>query len=87
MTKELYVGGLPFDTTNEDLRVAFGKFGSVTSAQVILDRDTKKSRGFAFVKMESGAAEAIAGMHGQPFQGRPLTVNEARPRVQSRAAE
>jgi RNA recognition motif-containing protein len=80
MSKKLYVGNLAFGTTEDDLLEAFGQFGSVTSAQIVMDRDTGRSRGFAFVEMESGAEEAIASMNGAQFQGRTLTVNEARPR-------
>jgi RNA recognition motif-containing protein len=80
MSKKLYVGNISFDTTNEDLVNAFGQHGKVVSAQVVLDRDTGRSRGFAFVEMADGAEAAIAAMHGQNFMGRVLTVNEARPR-------
>src|SRR5262245_19513119 len=80
MSKRLYVGNLPFSTTADDLREAFGAYGTVTSSQVVEDRDTGRSRGFAFVEMESGADEAIAALNGQQFQGRTLTVNEAKPR-------
>jgi RNA recognition motif-containing protein len=80
MSKNLYVGNLPFQTTADDLREAFSQFGTVTRAQVIADRETGRSRGFGFVEMDSGAEEAIAGLNGTEFQGRTLTVNEARPR-------
>src|SRR5262249_55558713 len=80
MSKKLYVGNLPFGTTADDLLEAFGAYGSVTQAQVVTDRDTGRSRGFAFVEMADGAEEAIAGLNGTEFQGRTLTVNEARPR-------
>jgi RNA recognition motif-containing protein len=80
MTKNLYVGNLPFTTTADDLRAAFEKYGTVTRAQVISDRETARSRGFGFVEMTEGAEEAIAGLNGSQFQGRTLTVNEARPR-------
>ena len=80
MSKNLYVGNLPFQATADDLREAFGQHGTVTSAQVISDRDTGRSRGFGFVEMADGAEEAIANLNGAPFQGRTLTVNEARPR-------
>lgn len=80
MSKKLYVGNISFDTTSDDLVQAFSQFGTVLGAQIVSDRDTGRSRGFAFVEMHSGADEAIAGMHGQQFQGRTLTVNEARPR-------
>src|SRR5919199_5625329 len=80
MSKNLYVGNLSFETTADDLREAFGQHGAVTSAQVIADRDTGRSRGFGFVEMAGGADEAIANLNGAMFQGRTLTVNEAKPR-------
>ncbi len=80
MSKSLYVGNLPFTTTADDLREAFAQFGSVSRAQVITDRETGRSRGFGFVEMTEGAEEAIANLNGALFQGRALTVNEAKPR-------
>jgi RNA recognition motif-containing protein len=80
MAKNLYVGNLPFNTTSDDLREAFAQFGTVTRVQVITDRETGRSRGFGFVEMEDGAEEAVTKMNGAAFQGRTLTVNEARPR-------
>src|SRR5262245_51681967 len=80
MAKNLYVGNLPFSTTQDDLREAFAQFGTVSRVQVISDRETGRSRGFGFVEMEDGAEEAVAKMNGAQFQGRTLTVNEARPR-------
>src|SRR6476659_827183 len=80
MTKKLYVGNISFTTTNEDLAEAFGQHGTVVSAQVVTDRETGRSRGFAFVEMSDGAEAAIAAMNGADLQGRTLTVNEARPR-------
>lgn len=80
MSKNLYVGNLPFSTTADDLRQAFGQYGEVTSASVVSDRETGRSRGFGFVEMASGADAAIDALNGQDFQGRRLTVNEARPR-------
>jgi|SRR5947209_273133 len=80
MGKKLYVGNLPFGTTGDDLTEAFGAYGTVQSAQVVMDRDTGRSRGFAFVEMADGADQAIAAMSGAQFQGRTLTVNEAKPR-------
>ena len=80
MSKKLYVGNLPFSTTADDLREAFGIFGEVTQAQVVSDRETGRSRGFAFVEMADGAEGAIANLSGAQFQGRTLTVNEAKPR-------
>ena len=78
--KNLYVGNLPFGTTNEDLIEAFGQFGTVVKAQIIMDRETGRSRGFAFVEMADGVEQAIQGMNDAEFQGRRLTVNEAKPR-------
>ena len=78
--KNLYVGNLPFGTTNEDLLEAFSQFGTVVKAQIIMDRETGRSRGFAFVEMSEGIEQAIQGMNDAEFQGRRLTVNEAKPR-------
>jgi RNA recognition motif-containing protein len=80
MSKNLYVGNLPFSTTDDDLRQVFGQYGTVTKAQVVSDRETGRSRGFGFVEMADGADEAIAALSGTMFQGRALTVNEAKPR-------
>jgi RNA recognition motif-containing protein len=80
MSKKLYVGNISFTTTNEDLSEAFGQHGTVISAQVVMDRETGRSRGFAFVEMSDGAEAAITAMNGADFMGRTLTVNEARPR-------
>ena len=80
MSKKLYVGNLPFSTTADDLLEVFGQHGTVTSAQVVEDRETGRSRGFAFVEMSSGAEQAIDNLNGAQYQGRTLTVNEARPR-------
>ena len=80
MSKKLYVGNLAFSTSADDLRDAFAQHGTVNSAQIVSDRETGRSRGFAFVEMADGADEAIAALHGTQFQGRTLTVNEARPR-------
>lgn len=82
MSKKLYVGNLSYDVTDDQLRKMFDAFGSVTSAQVINDRDTGRSKGFGFVEMSSDkeAQAAIAGLHGQMSGGRTLTVNEARPK-------
>jgi RNA recognition motif-containing protein len=78
--KNLYVGNLPFTTTADELRETFGQYGNVTRAQVVGDRETGRSRGFGFVEMADGADEAIAALDGAEYQGRTLTVNEARPR-------
>lgn len=80
VSKKLYVGNISFDTTSDDLVQAFSQFGTVLGAQIVSDRETGRSRGFAFVEMHTGADEAVAGMNGQQLQGRTLTVNEARPR-------
>ena len=80
MSKKLYVGNLAFGTTEADLRALFGEYGTVTSASVVTDRETGRSRGFGFVEMEDGAEAAIAATNMASFQGRNLTVNEAKPR-------
>jgi RNA recognition motif-containing protein len=80
MSKNLYVGNLPFQATADDLRDAFSQYGTVTRAQIVSDRETGRSRGFGFVEMEDGGDEAISKLNGTEFQGRTLTVNEARPR-------
>ncbi len=78
---KLYVGNLPYSTTGEELEAAFAAHGEVTSANVVQDRDTGRSRGFGFVEMnDDGAKAAIEAMNGQDFNGRNLVVNEARPR-------
>lgn len=78
----VYVGNLPFSTSNEDLAAMFRRFGEVTSAQVITDRDTGRSRGFGFVEMsdDDAARAAIEELNDSDVGGRRLTVNEARPR-------
>jgi RNA recognition motif-containing protein len=80
MSKKLYVGNISFQTTSDELVQVFGQYGTVTSAQIVTDRETGRSRGFAFVEMADGADEAIAAMNGALVGGRTLTVNEARPR-------
>lgn len=80
MSKNLYVGNLAFGTTSADLEQLFGQFGTVSKAQVVMDRETGQSRGFAFVEMASGGPEAIKGLNLTDFQGRAITVNEARPK-------
>jgi RNA recognition motif-containing protein len=80
MTKKLYVGNLSFRVTSEELRELFSQYGNVTSASVISDRDTGRSRGFGFVEMADGGEQAIEALNGQDLQGRALTVNEAKPR-------
>ena len=80
MSKNLYVGNLSYNCTADDLRELFGHHGAVTSAQVVSDRETGRSRGFGFVEMADGGEAAIGALNGADFQGRTLTVNEARPR-------
>ena len=80
MAKNVYVGNLAFETTAADLEALFGQHGTVQRAQVATDRDTGRSRGFGFVEMSNGAEAAIQALNGQQFQGRALTVNEAKPR-------
>jgi len=79
---KLYVGNLSFNTTENDLKDAFGRFGTVTDCIVMMDRETSRSRGFGFITMSSSSEgqAAISGLHGQNLDGRNLTVNEARPR-------
>lgn len=81
MGNKLYVGNLPYGVRDADLAQAFGQFGSVTSAKVMMERDTGRSKGFGFVEMGSDAEaqDAINGMNGQPLGGRNVVVNEARP--------
>jgi len=82
MSKKLYVGNLNFTMGNQDLEELFGAYGQVSSATVIMDRETGRSKGFGFVEManDSEAAAAISGLNGKEINGRALTVNEARPR-------
>ena len=82
MAKKLYVGNLSYDVDSSELEKLFSAHGTVSSAQIISDRETGRSKGFGFVEMSSDAeAEAaIAALNGQDYQGRTLTVNEARPR-------
>ena len=81
MGNKLYVGNLPYSVRDNDLEQAFGQYGGVTSAKVMMERDTGRSKGFGFVEMGSDAEAqaAIAGMNGQSLGGRSLVVNEARP--------
>ena len=81
MGNKLYVGNLPYSVRDEDMNQAFSQFGTVTSAKVMMERDTGRSKGFGFVEMGSDAEAqaAIAGMHNQPLGGRSVVVNEARP--------
>jgi len=84
MGRKLYVGNLEYGVTNGDLSEMFTAHGTVESAQIIMDRETGKSKGFGFVEMKTDqeAQAAIAGLNGQPSGGRTLTVNEAKPRTE-----
>ncbi len=81
MGNKLYVGNLPYTVRDDDLQQAFGAYGQVNSAKVMMERDTGRSKGFGFVEMgsDSEAQSAIQGMNGQSLGGRSLVVNEARP--------
>ena len=83
MATNIYVGNLPWSTTTDDLYAMFQQYGAVTRAQVVTDRETGRWRGFGFVEMpnEAEAQAAIAALNNQPINGRPLTVNVAKPRV------
>src|SRR5690349_8174310 len=84
MGNKLYVGNLPYQVRDSDLEQAFSQFGQVTSAKVMMERETGRSKGFGFVEMGSDAEAqaAISGMNGQPMGGRSIVVNEARPMEQ-----
>jgi RNA recognition motif-containing protein len=88
MGNKLYVGNLPYSYRDSDMEQAFAQFGTVTSAKVMMERDTGRSKGFGFVEMGSPAEAqaAIAGMNGQQIGGRGLVVNEARPMEPRRQA-
>ena len=79
--KKLYVGNLPYSTTNDSLKQLFAAAGAVATATVIIDKMSGRSKGFGFVEFENGsdADKAIEMFNGKDFEGRPLTVNEARP--------
>jgi cold-inducible RNA-binding protein len=80
MAKRIYVGNLSFQTTEDDLRDLFAEAGQVDSVRIIMDRNTGRSKGFAFIEMSDEAADkAIAQFNGKEVKGRTLTVNEARP--------
>lgn len=79
MAQKLYVGNLPFSATEDGVRELFSQYGEVHSVSIITDRETGRPRGFGFVEMEN-AAEAIGALNGQDFEGRSLTVNEAKAR-------
>jgi RNA recognition motif-containing protein len=78
--KNIYVGNISFETTASDLEALFGQHGVVQKAQVVTDRETGRSRGFAFVEMTEGGDAAIQALNGKQVNGRTLTVNEAKPR-------
>lgn len=80
MSKNLYVGNMSFNTTEDQLREAFAQYGSVSKVQLIMDRETGRPRGFAFVDMGDGGDAAIQALNGAQLDGRTLTVNEAKPR-------
>ena len=80
MSKNIFVGSLAWGTTSEGIEQAFAQYGVVTSAKVISDRETGRSKGFAFVEMETGGDEAIKALNGSDMDGRQIVVNEARPR-------
>jgi RNA recognition motif-containing protein len=82
LAKKIYVGNLTYNVNESDLQALFTPFGTVQSAQVIVDRDTNRSKGFAFVEMgnDAEAQAAIQGLNGHEYDGRNLTVNEAKPR-------
>lgn len=83
MAKNIYVGNLPFEATEDEVRAAFSEYGEVMSVNLINDRETGRPRGFGFVEIEeSGADAAIRGLDGKSFGGRNLKVNEARPKPQ-----
>ena len=81
MSKKVYVGNIPYQTTDEDLKQLFGQYGTVITVAIIKDRDTGRSKGFAFVEMED-TAEAIKNLDGKDFNGRAIKVNEALERHQ-----
>ncbi len=82
MSKNIYVGNLPWSATEEDVRAAFANYGEVVSVKLIEDRETGRPRGFGFVEMEDqGALEAIENLDGTDFGGRNIKVNEAKPRA------
>ena len=82
MTKKMYVGNLAFQSTEDDIRNLFSEFGDVESVNLITDRETGRSRGFAFVEMPDDQANAaMQSLNGSDFEGRSLKINEARPRT------
>lgn len=85
MSMKIYVGNLPYTATDHEIREMFAEFGTVESVRLITDRETGRPRGFGFVEMEDGAAEAIEALNQKMVGGRSLNVNEARPREDSRS--
>ncbi len=83
MARKLFVGGLPYRTTNDELKDAFAKAGEVATASIVTDRETGRSRGFGFVEMaqDADADTAISMWNGKDFDGRTLTVSDARPKA------
>jgi RNA recognition motif-containing protein len=81
MSQKIYVGNLGYSVTDSSLTTKFAQFGTVETAKVIIDRDTNRSKGFAFVEMSSSAeaADAISGLNGTEFEGRAMNVSEAKP--------
>lgn len=79
--KKLYVGNLPYEVTEEELKSHFGEFGAVESVKIITDRETQRSKGFGFIEMDSedGAQKAIEGLNGKELFGRPLKIDLAKP--------
>lgn len=86
MAMKLYVGGLPYSTTEQDLEAMFAEFGKVTSVAIIKDRDSGQSKGFGFVELDDNTAaqKAIQDLNGKDMNGRALTVNQARPQENRR---
>lgn len=86
MSTRIYVGGLAYESTEKELEEAFAKHGTVASVAIIMDRDSGRSKGFGFVEMDSAedAQKAITNLDGKDFDGRKLTVNQARPKVDRR---
>jgi cold-inducible RNA-binding protein len=85
MSKRIYVGNLPFSSTEDGVRKIFSQYGTVISVSLVTDRDTGSPRGFGFVEMEEGANEAISALDNYEYEGRRLKVNEAKPREAGRS--
>lgn len=83
MSQKIYVGNLGFSVSNDDLKAKFEQYGNVESAKVIMDRDSGRSKGFGFVEMSTSqeAQDAIGALNGSEYEGRTMTVNEAKPMV------